>query len=86
MANTTSDKLRAALESKDDIRQAIAEQTGEDPGYILSEYAPKIREIHVGKVKTINGVEPDEDGNVKLTSADLGISATVDDENLTLKF
>lgn len=81
---TTADRIQEALDSKEDIRQALAEKTGEDPGYVLSEYAPKIRALGGGKVNTVNQVEPDENGNVQLSAADLGISATVKDENLTL--
>lgn len=81
---TTADKLSAAISSKADIRLALEEKIGQDPGGVLSEYAGIIRALGGGRVSTVNGISPDNTGNVQLTAANLGISFVVQGEKLII--
>ena len=78
--STLADKLSLAISSKADIRSALEEKLGEDPGEILADYAHRIRSLGGGRVSSVNGVTPDAQGNVALTAKDIGISVKVEDE------
>jgi hypothetical protein len=78
--STLAEKLSLAISSKADIRSALEEKLGEDPGEILADYAQRIRSLGGGRVSSINGVTPDAQGNVALTAKDLGISIKVEQD------
>lgn len=82
--STTAEKLSSAISSKEDIRSALAEKLGEDPGEVLSTYGASIRSLGGGRVSSVNNKTPDENGNVQLQSSDLGISCAVEEETLVL--
>ena len=48
---TVSKKLDDILLSKNSIKEAILEKTGENPGDVLSEYANIIKDIETGNAK-----------------------------------
>lgn len=78
--STLAEKLSLAISSKADIRSALEEKLGEDPGEILADYAQRIRSLGGGRVSSVNGVTPDAQGNVSLTAQDIGISVKVEEE------